>query len=139
MIGLQLNSIHEFGEERRNTVPKEHTFRDIQLATERDYFESKKFLSGKVLEYGVGVLYPEYAKNNIATETVAKSEDVARFHGCTEVGGICSSEYTYKLCVRLGHTCRKKVKVSEFYENLDMNPDHQYFYWVSKSLNDSEL
>ena len=57
MIGLQLNNIHTFSEKRTDTVPKEHTFRSLQLATERDYFKNKSSLNGKILEYGKGVVY----------------------------------------------------------------------------------
>ena len=142
IAGIAMSTFYNFGDERRDTTPKEHTFRSLQLATESEYFNSKSRGDGKFLEYVFGVTYPEYAKNNIATEATAILEDCARFHGCSEMGGICSSEYTYKLCLHLGHECKRKIRVSDFYKtksNLNLDLNHEYFYWVSKSLKENKL
>ena len=146
LIGLTMNNIHNFKDERVDRVPKEHPYRSLQLATERDYFNSKKDDDGKFFDYIFGMLYPEYGKHNIFTEMQMMSQEIARLHGCTEMGGICSSLYIYKICTKFGHVCDAKIKVSEFVDPetglkpfVDFNPKHEYFYWVSLSLKDSKL
>ena len=146
LICLAMSSIYNFKDKRVKKVPKEHTFRSLQLATERDYFNSKKDDDGRIFEYIFGLVYPEYGKHNIFTEVSIMSLDLARLHGCTEMGGICSSLYTYKICTKFGHVCGAKIKVSEFVDPgtglklfTDINPKHEYFYWVSLSLKDSKL
>merc|ERR1719427_140634 len=137
MVALAMSTLYNFGDERVERVPKEHTFRSLQLALENDYFKSKSIEDGTFLEFGIGAVYPEYAMHNISTEALAILEAIARFYGCSAIGGICSSLYTYKVCDLLGHVCTKKIKVSEFYNsktisNVDLNPKHEYFYWVTK-------
>merc|ERR1719354_780493 len=86
LAGLAMSTFYNFGEKRRDTTPKEHTFRSLQLATESQYFNSKSCGDGKFLEYVFGVTYPEYAKNNIASESIDDCTWNNGFYGCSEMG-----------------------------------------------------
>jgi len=145
LVCLAMSSLHDFKDERVDRVPKEHTFRNLQLATERDFFIKMRTTSGKIFEYVFGLVYPEWGNYRIFTEVSLMSVGLARLHGCTHMGGICSSLYTFKICIKFGHVCGKKIRVGEFrdaetgakFEGL--NPEHEYFYWVYLELKDSKL
>ena len=140
LAGLLLNKVVKFGNESLDVDSKEHSFRSIKLALEKDYFKGKSSEEGKIFQLGLGAVYPEYFKNKIATEGVAMMEDIAKFNGCSEIGGVMSSFYSYKILIKLGYVCANKIKCSEFYDgNLapkldDLNREHEYFYWMNKSL-----
>ena len=145
LVCLAISSLHDFKDERVDRVPKEHTFRNLQLATEREFFRKMRSSGGRIFEYKFGLVYPEWGKYRVFTEVSLMSVKVARSRGCTHMGGICSSLYTFKICTRFGHVCDKKIRVGDFVDPetgakfKGLNPEHEYFYWVSLALKDSKL